>query len=154
MPELPDVLLYLHCLEPRVVGRVIERVRVHSPFVVRTFDPPIDAIEGRTVRGLRRLGKRIVFALDDDLFVVVHPMIAGRFRWIEGATKPGRPSKIVLAELVFADAVLRLTEAGTKKRASIHLARGAAGLDPHRRDGLDVLACDRADGGCLGVERR
>ena len=143
MPELPDVLLYLHCLEPRVVGRVIERVTVISPFVLRTFEPPIDAIEGLSVRGLRRLGKRIVFAFDGDLFLVVHPMIAGRFRWQDGEPSAKKHSKIVLATLRFPNGTLLLTEAGTKKRASMHVVRGEAGLDPHRRSGIDVLVVDR-----------
>ena len=143
MPELPDVELYLHCLRPRIGGKTIERAVIVSPFVLRTYDPPIDAIEERTVVELRRMGKRIVLVLDDDLFVVIHLMIAGRFRWREPDAKPARRSRVELAALVFDNGTLALVEAGTKKRASIHVVRGTAALAAHVRDGLKVLAIDR-----------
>jgi formamidopyrimidine-DNA glycosylase len=131
VPELPDVELYLAALRPRVVGRTVARVRVASPFLVRTFDPPISALEGRTIRGLRRLGKRLVFEFDGNLFAVLHLMIAGRLRWKErGAAIPAR---LGLAALDFSDATLLVTEAGSRKRASLHLVRGesaVADLDP------------------------
>src|SRR5688500_670986 len=113
MPELPDVELYLHALRPRVVGQTIARVRIGTAFIVRTYDPPVSAIEGVTIRGVTRLGKRIVFGFDDELFVIVHLMIAGRFRWRErGAAIPG---KVGLAAFDFAGGTLLLTEAGSKR---------------------------------------
>jgi len=131
MPELPDVELYLAALRPRVVGRAVERVRVSSPFFVRTFDPPLAAIEGKQIRALTRVGKRLVWALDEDLFIVVHLMIAGRLRWKEkGAVIP---AKVGLAAFDFSDATLIFTEAGSRKQASLHLVRGAeavAAMDP------------------------
>jgi formamidopyrimidine-DNA glycosylase len=142
MPELPDVELYRHALHAHVVGRTIERARIGNPFIVRTFEPPIAAVEGRTVRDIRRLGKRLVFVLDGELFVVLHLMIAGRLRWRErGAAIPG---KVGLFALDFADGTLLLTEAGSKRQASIHLVQGAAGLTEHDRGGLEVLETDAA----------
>ena len=142
MPELPDVELYRSALIPRVVGQPIERVRVGNPFVVRTYDPPIDALAGRTVRGVRRLGKRLIFELDGELFLVLHLMIAGRLRWRErGAAIPG---KVGLFALDFPAGTLLLTEQGSKRRASLHLARGAAALAEHDRGGLEVLDTDLA----------
>ena len=124
MPELPEVLLYLHALEPRVVGYELERVRLRSPSLLKTWDPPLSAAHGTVVRGLRHVGKRIVFELDGELFLVVHPMIAGRFRWRDpGAKVPGR---VGLAAFDFEHGTLVLTEASTKKRASLHLLRGAS----------------------------
>src|SRR4051812_18773981 len=127
MPELPDILLYLHALAPRVIGQPIEKVRVASPFVLRTFEPSIDAVEGQIVRELRRIGKRIVFCFDQELFLVVHLMIAGRFRWDEkiGAKTPG---KIGLASFTFPTGTLHLLESSPKKRASIHVVRGTEAL--------------------------
>ncbi|HEX5764104.1 MAG TPA: DNA-formamidopyrimidine glycosylase family protein, partial [Woeseiaceae bacterium] len=142
MPELPDVELYLHALGSRIVGRTIERVRLASPFLVRSFDPPVSAIEGRSVAGLHRLGKRIVWELDDELFVVIHLMIAGRFRWKPpGAAVPG---KIGLAAFDFANGTVLLTEASPKKRASLHVVRGRAALKAHDPGGLEVLAATGA----------
>ena len=140
MPELPDVELYLAALRPRVVDKVLNRVRVASPFVLRTFDPPVDALEGRPVERLGRLGKRIVFAFDEELYLVVHLMIAGRFRWDDkvGAKPPG---KIGLAALEFDHGTLLLVESSPKKRASIHVVRGAAELAQHDPGGIDVLSC-------------
>jgi formamidopyrimidine-DNA glycosylase len=140
MPELPDVELYLHALAPRVLGQPLERFRIGNPFIVRTYDPPPDALHGRTVVDLRRLGKRIVFGFDHDLFLVLHLMIAGRLRWRErGAAIPG---KVGLAAFDFAAGTLLLTEAGSKRQASIHIVRGAEGLAPHRREGLEVDGLD------------
>jgi formamidopyrimidine-DNA glycosylase len=140
VPELPDVELYLHCLRPRIAGRTLDRVTIRSPFVLRSVDPAVEAVEGRSVRDVHRLGKRVVLALDDELFVVIHLMIAGRFRWHEaGATPPSLRSKIVLTAFGFDSGTLVLTEAGTRKRTSIHVERGAEGLARHDRGGLEVL---------------
>ena len=142
MPELPDILLYLEHLTPRVVNQTLERVVVRSPFLVRTFDPPISEAAGKQVLGLRRLGKRIVFELEGGLFLVVHLMIAGRFRWKPPGTKP--PGKVGLAAFEFPSGVLILTEAGTKRRASIYLVRGEESLRQFDRGGLEVLEADSA----------
>ncbi len=140
MPELPDIALYLHALEPRVLGQPIERLRVASPFLVRTVDPPVAAVEGRRVAGLRRVGKRIVFALDGDLFVVLHLMIAGRLRWRDrGAAIPG---KVGLAALDFPAGCAILTEAGSRRQASLHVVSGAAGVAALDPGGLEVLESD------------
>ena len=140
MPELPDIELYLHALSPRVVPQPIERFRIGNPFIVRTYDPPASAIEGLRVLALRRLGKRIVFTLERDLFLVLHLMIAGRLRWRErGAALPG---KVGLAAFDFPSGTLLLTEAGSKRQASIHIVRGAAALEEHDRGGLEVLESD------------
>jgi formamidopyrimidine-DNA glycosylase len=141
MPELPDVLLYLHALEPRVVGQPIEQIRIVSPFVLRSVKPPLQAAETRRVVALRRLGKRIVFEIEGDLFLVVHLMIAGRFRWRNrGAPVPG---KIGLAAIDFPNGTLVLTEAGTQKRASLHLLEGEGALSGHDPGGLEVLDASR-----------
>ncbi len=137
MPELPDVTIYLECLAPRVLGQTLARVRLSSPFVLRSVDPPISAAAGKTVRELRRLGKRIVFGLDDDLFLVVHLMIAGRFRWRERGAKV--PGKLGLAAFDFAGGTLLLTEASSKKRAAIYLVRGEEALRLHDPGGIEVL---------------
>src|SRR5215470_1148170 len=142
MPELPDIVVYLEALHRRVAGRTLERVRVAHPFLVRTFDPPLDATFGRTVRGLRRLGKRIVFELDGDLFLVLHLMIAGRLHWKQPGAKP--PGKLGLAAFDFPDGTLLFTEAGTQRRASLHVVRGEAELARHQPGGLEVLDADAA----------
>jgi formamidopyrimidine-DNA glycosylase len=142
MPELPDILAYLEALHPRVVGQRLERVRIGNPFLVRTPDPPIAAVEGRAITGLRRLGKRIVFEFETDLFVVIHLMIAGRLRWrARGVAIPG---KVGLAAFDFPTGTLLFTEAGSKRQASVHVVRGEAGLAPHTRAGLEVLDADVA----------
>ncbi len=153
MPELPDVELYLHALTPRIVGHAIERVRLASPFLVRSFDPPISAIEDRRVVALRRLGKRLVWELVDDLFVVIHLMFAGRFRWKAlGAAVPG---KVGLAAFDFASGTLLLTEASPKKRASLYVVRGEAALQAHDPGGLEVLTASAAEfAGRLRLENR
>ena len=140
MPELPDIELYRSALTARVAGRPIEAVRIGNPFVVRTYDPPIAAVAGRTVRGIRRLGKRLVFELDGSLFLVVHLMIAGRLRWRErGAAIPGR---IGLLAVDVPEGTLLLTEAGSKRQAAVHLVEGEAALDEHDPGGLEVLEAD------------
>ncbi len=146
MPELPDVELYREALAARVVGAPLVRVELRSPFVLRTAVPPLTALEGRVVRAVRRLGKRIVLAFDDELFLVVHLMVAGRFQWLpESGSRGGRaPARITLALLTFGSGTLALTEAGTKRRASLHCVEGAGTLAPFDAGGLPVLAADRA----------
>src|SRR5262245_18459233 len=121
MHELPDVLLYIKSLKPRILNQTLERVRLSSPFVVRSVDPPISAINGRTVVQLRRLGKQIVFEFDNTLFLVIYLMIAGRFQWKERGAKI--PGKLGLAAFDFSACTLLLSEAGLKKRACIHVVR-------------------------------
>ena len=140
MPELPDITVYLDALAPRVVGHALERAVVLSPFVLRSVDPPPAACDGRRVVGLRRLGKRIVLALEDGLFLVIHLMIAGRLQWKEGAFKPAR--RRTLATFAFDSGTLVLTEAGTRRRASLHLVRGEPALAAFDRGGLEVLDAD------------
>ena len=142
MPELPDIMLYLEQLAPRVLNQTLERVVVRNPFVLRSFDPPISEAAGKRVIGLRRMGKRIVFALEGELFLVIHLMIAGRLKWYPLGKKAG--GKLVLAVLEFPDGLLFLTEAGTKRRASIHLVAGKDALQPFERGGLEVLESDLA----------
>lgn len=137
MPELPDVLLYIECLKPRIVGQTLERVRLASPFVLRSVSPPISSFNGRRVKGLRRLGKQIVFEFDGELFIIIHLMIAGRFQWKERGAKI--PGKLGLAAFDFPSGTLLLTEAGSKKRASLHLAQGEAALSSFDRGSLEVL---------------
>jgi formamidopyrimidine-DNA glycosylase len=137
MPELPDIVVYLEALESRVKGRILQRVRLASPFLLRSVDPPIEAVEGRKVVALRRLGKRLVFGFDEDLFLVLHLMIAGRLHWADRGAKIN--AKIGLAAYDFENGALLLTEAGTKKRASLHVLRGDAGLQAFNPGGLEVL---------------
>lgn len=137
MPELPDIELYLHALEPRIVGRRLERIRLASPFLVRSVDPPVDQAHGRTVTGLRRLGKRLVWELEGNLFLVIHLMIAGRFKFQDRGAKI--PAKVGLAAFDFESGSLILTEAGSKRRASLYLVRGAEALAGHDPGGLEVL---------------
>ncbi len=136
MPELPDVVVYVESLAQRVVGARVERVRLLSPFVLRTVVPPLSAAEGQRVNAVRRLGKRIVIALESDLFLVMHLMIAGRLRWLEAGKKP--PGRITLALIDFTAGTLAFTEAGTKKRASLHLVQGEAALAAFDLGGLEV----------------
>ena len=137
MPELPDLTVYLDALERRVAGRRLLGLRLGSPFVLRSVDPPVSEIAGRTVVDLRRLGKRLLLALEGDLFVVVHLMIAGRLKWAAAGAK--LPGKIGVAALDFEEGSVLLTEASPKKRASIHLVRGAAALAPFERGGVEPL---------------
>jgi formamidopyrimidine-DNA glycosylase len=140
MPELPDITIYIEALERRIVGQILEKIRLSSSFVVRTYDPPIHSAEGQCVIGIRRLGKRIVFALEQDLFMVVHLMIAGRFHWRGLGVKI--PGKIGLAAFDFTNGTLILTEASTKKRASIHLVNGEKGLEQFDQSGIEPLTAD------------
>jgi formamidopyrimidine-DNA glycosylase len=140
MPELPDIALYLEALAARVVGQPIWRLRIGNPFVVRTIEPAPSELAGRQVIGLRRIGKRIVFELADDLFIVVHLMIAGRLRWRDvGAAIPG---KVGLAAFDFPSGTIIFSEAGSKRQASIHLVRGEAALAALDPQGLEVLTAD------------
>ncbi len=140
MPELPDVVVYIERLQAMLVGEPLERIRLASPWVLRSVDPPPQELEGRTLAGLRRIGKRIVFELEGDLFVVIHLMVAGRLRWRDRATAV--PKKRGLAGFDFPAATLLLTEEGTKKRASIHLVRGAGNLTDFDRGGIEPLTSE------------
>lgn len=142
MPELPDVELYLHALRSHVVGSVLRGVRLASPFVLRSVDPPIDAVMKKRVLEVRRLGKRIVLVLEDDLYIVLHLMIAGRLRW----KSPGHkiPGRVGLAAFDFEDGTLLLTEASKKKRAALHLCRGEDALREHDPGGIEPLDIDYA----------
>ena len=137
MPELPDVSLYCEALERFVGGEVLQRVRIASLFVLRSVDPPISAVAGKRLTGTRRIGKRIVLELEDELFVVMHLMIAGRLRWRPPGAKV--PRRRGLAGFDFDRGTVLFTEEGTKKRASIHVVRGEAGLVAHDPGGIDVL---------------
>ncbi len=143
MPELPDITVYLDALDRRVVSRTMWRVQVVSPFVLRSVDPPVSAVNGQTVRGLRRIGKRIVFVLDDELFVVIHLMVAGRFKWHDKTPKLSR--RLALAAIEFDSGTLVLTEAGTKRRASLYVVRGEESLREFDRGGIDVLDSSTGD---------
>jgi formamidopyrimidine-DNA glycosylase len=140
MPELPDIVTYIEALRPRIVGERLERIRIKSPLLLRSTDPPVAAVEGRTVRDLRRLGKRIVWDLGDEYFAVIHLMIAGRLKWRPTGAKI--PGKLGLAAFEFPTGTLLFTEASKKQRASLHLVHGAAALAAHDPGGLDVLAAD------------
>jgi len=137
VPELPDVVVYIEHLGTRLTGRTLTRLRLLNPFVLRSVNPPIASAEGKKVLRLRRIGKRIVFELEGGLFLVLHLMIAGRLRWLASGAKP--PGRISLAVLEFDNATLLLTEAGTKRRASIHLVEGEAALAAMDPGGLEVL---------------
>jgi formamidopyrimidine-DNA glycosylase len=142
VPELPDILGYLTALEPRVVGRRLESVRLSSPFLLRSVAPPLSEAEGREVVALRRIGKRIAFSLEGGLFLVLHLMVAGRLHWRKRGAKVG--GRGALAAFDFPDGSLVLSEASTKKRASLHLVAGEAGLAELDRGGIEVLGADRA----------
>jgi len=137
VPELPDVTVYLEALERRILGARLERVRLLTPFVLRSVDPPLSAATGKAVVGFRRLGKRIVIGLQDDLFLVIHLMIAGRLHWRPAGARP--PGKIGLAAFDFSTGTLILTEAGTKRRASLEVVRGETALREHDPGGIDVF---------------
>jgi len=140
VPELPDVVVYIEALEKRIVGAQLTRVRLASPFLLRSFDPPLRAAEQRSVQGLRRLGKRVVMALEGDIFLVLHLMIAGRLHWRDPGAKI--PGKVGLAAFDFSSGTLTLTEAGSKKRAALHVVRGEQGLRELDPGGLEVLGAD------------
>jgi formamidopyrimidine-DNA glycosylase len=141
MPELPDITVYIEALGARIVGQTLERIRIPKPFLLRSVDPPLSAADGKRVVGIRRMGKRIVVELDEDLFLVIHLMIAGRLRWVPAGTKV--PGKIGLAAFDFSNGTLILTEAGTKRRASLWLVLGEEGLQQFERGGLEVLDATR-----------
>jgi formamidopyrimidine-DNA glycosylase len=143
MPELPDVTVYVEALRARIIGARFERLRLANPFVLRSVDPPIADVTGRAVTDVRRLGKRIVIALEDERFVVIHLMIAGRLHWKAAGARP--PAKIGVAAFDFTTGTLVMTEAGTKKRAAIHLARGEAALAEHDPGGIEPLEASLAD---------
>jgi formamidopyrimidine-DNA glycosylase len=140
MPELPDITVYIEALERRIVGRVLERALVAGPLLLRTATPPLDASHGRRVKGLRRIGKRIAIGFDDDVWLVFHLMIAGRLHWKEARVIPD--GRRVSAAFYFENGTLTLTEAGTKKRASLHVLAGEAELAELDPGGIDVLAAD------------
>lgn len=146
MPELPDITVYLEALERRVVGRVLEKIRIEAFFVLRTAVPPIDALAGRKIVALRRVGKRLAFGCDDGRWLVLHLMIAGRLQWTEApSTGSGRPVakpavRNALAHFIFAHGTLTLTEAGTKRRASLHVLADEAALRAHDPGGIDVVS--------------
>jgi formamidopyrimidine-DNA glycosylase len=142
MPELPDIAAYISALEPRIIGQPIEHVRLASPFLLRTVQPPLATVEGRTVRELRRIGKRIAIGVDGDLWLVLHLMIAGRLHWRpRGAKLAGRQS---LAAFDFPNGSLVLTEAGTKRRASLHVLGGDEGLRSIDPGGIEIFSSDLA----------
>jgi formamidopyrimidine-DNA glycosylase len=141
MPELPDVTIYVDALRERVRGQRLEKVRLANPFVLRSVDPPISAVLGRPVDDVRRIGKRIVLCFPNELFLIFHLMVSGRFRWERPAARP--PAKIGLAAFSFSSGSLLLTEASSKKRASLHVVRGLAALAEHDPGGLEVLTADR-----------
>lgn len=148
MPELPDITAYMTALEPRILGQTLERVRVQSVFVLRTVDPPLASVEGKTVRAIRRVGKRIAIGVDGDLWMVLHLMIAGRLHWKAAGAKLA--GKNALLALDFSDGALTLTEAGSKRRASLYVLRGEEGLRSADPGGLEIFS---ADGASLGEFR-
>jgi len=145
LPELPDIELYLHALRPRIAGQTLEKIRIASPFLVRSFDPPIDQSFGKKVIALGRLGKRLVWQLDGDLFLIIHLMIAGRFKWADRSAKV--PGKVGLAAFDFDHGTLILTEAGSQRRASLYLVKGKNAVQEHDPGGLDVLTSSVAEFG-------
>jgi formamidopyrimidine-DNA glycosylase len=140
MPEIPDIVVYLEKLRPRVQGQVLQKVRIASPFLLRSVDPSLSELEGRPIRDLLRIGKRIVFAFDAELYLILHLMIAGRLHWKPPDAK--LPGKVGLAAFLFSHGSLIVTEAGTKKRASLHVVRGQEALKAHNPGGLEVLDAD------------
>lgn len=142
MPELPDVVVYCEALDSRLRGQPLESARIVNPFVLRTALPPLSALLHKRVQDVRRLGKRIVIAFDGDLYLVVHLMVAGRLRWLSEGQRP--PGRITLALLDFPSGTLAVTEAGTKRRASLHVAQGPAALAAYDAGGLEVVGAQRA----------
>ena len=140
MPELPDVTVYVEALRERVIGQPLTRLRFASPFILRTVEPAPSQLEGKKVRQVRRMGKRIVVALEDDLFIVIHLMIAGRFKWLPSGAKI--PAKLGLAAFDFPNGALLLTEAGSKRRASVHIVRGEEAVRALDPGGVEVLETD------------
>ncbi|HYJ16094.1 MAG TPA: DNA-formamidopyrimidine glycosylase family protein [Candidatus Limnocylindria bacterium] len=142
MPELPDITIYIEALESRLLNQPLEKIRLASPFLLRTFEPPIGSAEGKKIVGFQRIGKRIVIELEDELFLVFHLMITGRFHWKKRGIAV--PRKYGHAAFDFSMATLLLTEMGTKKRASLHLVRGREHLQEHDPGGLEIFAADLA----------
>ena len=142
MPELPDITVYIEALEQRILGKVLLRATVLSPFLLRTAEPPLDDCQGRRVVALRRIGKRIAIGLDGDLWLVLHLMIAGRLHWIERGAKPARA---VLARFEFESGTLTLTEAGTRRRASLHVVRAESGLCEQDPGGAELATLSPAE---------
>jgi formamidopyrimidine-DNA glycosylase len=142
MPELPDITVYIEALDRRIVGERLERIRVASPFLVRTFEPPLESTEGKAVRELRRLGKRIAIGLDSDLWLILHLMIAGRLHWRPPSAKLSGKSS--LAAFDFARGALLVTEAGSKRRAALYVVQGEFALATHNLGGLEVLSATLA----------
>jgi formamidopyrimidine-DNA glycosylase len=140
VPELPDITAYLTALDARIIGEPLERIAIINPFVLRTQEPPVSLLQGRSVRELRRIGKRIAIGFDEDYWLVLHLMIAGRLHWKQ--LGGGAASRATLAVLDFPNGTLTLTEAGSKRRASIHLIAGAEALEDLDPGGIDVLRCD------------
>ncbi len=140
MPELPDITAYIHALEARILGQTLEHVRLGSVFVLRTVDPPVSAAEGRVVTDLRRIGKRIAIGVEGDVWLVIHLMIAGRLHWKPAAAKIG--GRNALLALDFSNGTLTLTEAGSKRRASLHMVRGEQGLADMDPGGVEILSSD------------
>ena len=140
MPELPDIVIYIEALEKRIVGQTLEGIRMVSPFLLRTVDPPLASAQGKRVRELRRVGKRIAIGMDDEIWLVLHLMIAGRLHWQKCGAKVSRPRG--LAAFDFSNGTLVWTEAGSQKRASLHVVRGEAGLGALDPGGLEVLEAD------------
>lgn len=137
MPELPDIVVYIEALEKRIAGSVLQRVRISSPFLLRTAVPPLSSVEGKKVVELRRLGKRICFGFEGDLWLVLHLMIAGRLHWFEDRAKAAKGRSVAVFD--FNNGSLTLTEAGTQKRASVHVVQGEAGLENLNPGGLEVF---------------
>jgi formamidopyrimidine-DNA glycosylase len=142
MPELPDITAYIHALEARIQGQTLEHVRLGSPFLLRTVDPPISAAEGRVVTSLRRIGKRIAIGVEDDIWLVIHLMIAGRLHWKPANAKLG--ARNALLALDFSNGSLTLTEAGSKRRASLYMVRGEQGLENVNPGGVEIFDTDLA----------
>jgi formamidopyrimidine-DNA glycosylase len=138
MPELPDITVYVESLESRIKGKRLEKIRLGNPFILRTFDPPLSSTAGKTVQEVRRMGKRIVLELEGDLFIVIHLMISGRLHWKKPSAK--LQGRVGHAAFDFTDGTLTLTEASTKKRASIHLVQGHQALAEFDRGGLEIMA--------------
>jgi formamidopyrimidine-DNA glycosylase len=143
LPELPDITVYIEALEKRIIGRKLEHIRIANPFLVRSVDPPISDTEGHTVVAIRRLGKRIAIGFENELWIVIHLMIAGRFRWVASGAKI--PGKLGLAAFDFESGTLILTEAGSTRRASLYVVKGEASLESTDRGGLEPLECSLAD---------
>src|SRR5262249_39401076 len=140
LPELPDVVVYVEAIEKRILGQTLEQVRIASPFLLRTVDPPLESTRGKTVKQLRRLGKRICIGVDGDLWLVLHLMIAGRLHWRGRGTKLSTPRGV--AAFDFPNGTLLLTEAGSQKRASLHVVAGEEGLRALDPGGLEALEAD------------